>query len=216
VIAENENAVESDEPTEIEHSEAAEADSVVTEVDSAAADSAIEYPGEPPADPKRTRVVRGLIPALLVALLVASAIFAGTSYFLWHRADERTNAVSSDVVLKAATDGATAMLSYTPQTMDKDFATAKSYMTGDFLKYYTDFTNSVVAPAVKDKGVKKQTTVVRAAVSELHPDSATVLAFLNQVTASKDDPDGSYNQSSVKIGLKKVDGKWLMATFDPI
>lgn len=162
------------------------------------------------------RVVRWLIPVLLAVLLAGSAGFATWAYFDLYVPDMQTNAMSSDAVLKAASEGAVAMLSYAPETMDKDFAKAKSHLTGDFLGYYTDFTQKVVTPAVKQKDVKTQATVARAAVSEMHPDSALVLAFINQVTVSKENPDGSFAQSAVKISMNKVDGNWLIAAFDPI
>ena len=216
MIAENENIVESDGPTEDEHSEATEVDTTATEGDSAGADGAIEYPVEPQVDTKRTWTVRRLIPALLAVLLVASAIFAGTGYFLWYRADQRANTASADVVLTAAKDGAVAMLSYAPETMDKDFANAKSHLTGDFLAHYAKFTQSVVTPVVKQKSVKTQATIAQAAVAELHRDSAMVLAFINQVTVSKENPDGSFAASSVKISMQNVNGKWLISAFDPV
>jgi Mce-associated membrane protein len=58
--------------------------------------------------------------------------------------------------------------------------------------------------------------VVRAAVAEIHPDSAIVLLFINQVTTSKENPDGAFAASSVKVTLKKIDGRWLISAFDPV
>lgn len=202
MTVENEN---SGTPTEIADSEAAEVESSVDV-------GTVE--GQPA--PAGRRTVRWLIPALLAVLLVGSAAFAGTLYVKWYRPDQQMTAAVSDGVLKAATEGAVAMLSYAPETMDKDFANAKSHLTGDFLKYYTNFTQTVVTPAVKEKSVKTQATVARAAVSELHPDSALVLAFINQITVSKQNPDGSFAQSSVKISMSKVDGQWLISAFDPV
>jgi Mce-associated membrane protein len=225
MTAENENIIESDGPIEIENSEA-------SEVDTDATDSAAESPVEPQPDSKGTRTVRRLIPVLLAVLLLGSAVFAGASYYFWYRADQRTNTASADVVLKAASDGAVAMLSYAPETMDKDFANAKSHLTNlpplppqpptpgaptkGFLDYYTDFTKTVVTPAVKQKSVKTQATIARAAVSELHQDSAMVLAFINQITVSKENPDGSFAASAVKISMRDVNGKWLISAFDPV
>ena len=100
--------------------------------------------------------------------------------------------------------------------MDTDFATAKSHLTGDFLSYYTQFTEQVVTPAAKQKSVKTSATVVRAAVSDMHPDSATVLVFINQVTTSKENPDGAFAASAVKVGLKKISDAWLISSFDPV
>jgi Mce-associated membrane protein len=50
----------------------------------------------------------------------------------------------------------------------------------------------------------------------MHPDSAVVLVFINQTTMSSENPDGSMAASSVKVGMKKVDGTWLIASFDPV
>ena len=83
--------------------------------------------------------------------------------------DRRRRAPQSAV--KAASDGTVALLSYSPESLDKDFATAKSKLTGSFLSYYTQFTEQIVAPAAKQKSVKTKASVVRAAVSEIHPDT---------------------------------------------
>lgn len=99
---------------------------------------------------------------------------------------------------------------------DSDFAAAKSHLTGDFLSYYTKFTEQIVAPAAKQKAVKTAASVNRAAVVELHPDSAVVLLFVNQSTTSKENPDGAFVASSVKVGMEKVDGAWLISAFDPV
>ena len=85
--------------------------------------------------------------------------------------------------------------------MDKDFANAKSHLTGDFLNYYTQFTHDIVTPAVQQKAVKTSATIVQSAVSELKPGSAVVLVFLNQTTTSKENPNGSFTASAVKVGL---------------
>jgi Mce-associated membrane protein len=50
----------------------------------------------------------------------------------------------------------------------------------------------------------------------MNPTSATVLLFLNQTTTSKENPDGSFTASSVKVGLTKVGNDWLINAFDPV
>jgi Mce-associated membrane protein len=165
---------------------------------------------------------RLLVPVLLGVLLVASAAFASWIYFAEYRPDRQTNDQVSADVLRAATEGTIALLSYSPESLDKDFANAKSHLTGEFLNYYTQFTNDIVTPAAKQKNVKTSAQIARsadkdaAAVSELQPGSAEVLVFINQNTTSKENPDGSFTASSVKVGLTKVDGKWLISSFDPV
>jgi Mce-associated membrane protein len=153
---------------------------------------------------------------VLTVALLASAGIAAWLYFGQYRTDRQTNDAAANVALDAAKTGTVAMLSYSPESLDKDFANAKSHLTGDFLSYYTNFTQQVVTPAAKEKAVKTTAAVVRAAVSELHPDSAVVLVFINQNTTSKENPDGAFAASAVKVGLKKINDTWLIGSFDPV
>jgi Mce-associated membrane protein len=109
-----------------------------------------------------------------------------------------------------------ALLSYKPDTLNQDFAAAKSHLTGDFLNYYDQFTKQVVTPAAQTKAVTTTAQVVGAAASELHPNSAVVLIFVNQVTTSKERPDPAMSASSVLVSLTKVHGNWLITKFDPV
>lgn len=157
-----------------------------------------------------------LVPLVLAILLFGSAGFASWLYQTEFRPDRETNAAVAADTIKAATDGAVALLSYAPETMDGDFATAKSHLTGDFLSYYTKFTQDIVTPAVQQKSVKTLASVVQSGVAELKPGSAVVLVFLNQVTTSKENPNGSFTASAVKVGLTDVGGRWLISSFDPV
>jgi Mce-associated membrane protein len=166
------------------------------------------------------RVLRGarrnFVAIVIAVALIASAGVAAGLYFGQYRQDRETNAAAANVALDSAKNGTVALLSYSPESLDKDFANAKSNLTGDFLSYYTQFTEQIVTPAAKEKQVKTSASVVRAAVAEIHPDSAIVLLFINQVTTSKENPDGAFAASSVKVTLKKIDGRWLISAFDPV
>ena len=153
---------------------------------------------------------------VLAALVVASVAAAGSVYWWIYRPDQQTNAAAQQRVTDAARDGTVALLSYAPETLDKDLATAKSHLTGEFLKYYSDFTDKIVAPAAKQKGVKTEATVARAAVSEMQPDRAVVLVFVNKVTTSKDRQDPALATSSVLVTMVNQDGRWLISEFNPV
>jgi Mce-associated membrane protein len=210
---ESAEAVELTEPAVID--ETVEAKEPV-DADDAPTDDAVEAE-ETPARRSAPSGIRRHIGAILVTVaLVASAGVAGWLYFYQYRVDQQTNEAATNVALEAAKNGTVALLSYSPESLDKDFAAAKSNLTGDFLSYYTQFTEQIVTPAAKEKQVKTAASVTRAAVSEMHPDSATVLVFVNQVTTSKENPDGAFAASSVKVGMKKIDGRWLINTFDPV
>jgi Mce-associated membrane protein len=168
-----------------------------------------------PAPGRSLRAVP-VIPAVLVLALLAAGGLAAWMYFSQYRPDQATDQAASQSAIDAARDGTVAMLSYKPGTLDQDFAAAKSHLTGDFLNYYDTFTKQIVSPAAKDKAVTTTAQVVGAAATELHPKSAVVLVFVNQVTTSKERPDPSAAASSVLVSLTKVQGSWLINKFDPV
>jgi len=157
-----------------------------------------------------------LIPAALVLGLLAAGGLAGWLYFTQYRPDTQTDNAVAQSVVNAARDGTVALLSYKPDTLNQDFAAAKSHLTGDFLNYYDQFTKEVVTPAAQTKGVTTTAQVTGAAVSELNPDKAVVLVFIDQATASKERPDPAMASSSAKVSLAKVHGEWLINKFDPL
>ncbi|MCX6484550.1 MAG: hypothetical protein NT146_15055, partial [Mycobacterium sp.] len=125
---------------------------------------------------------------LPLALLLASAVAAGSVYWFLYRADRLTDTASQQEVIAAAREGTEAVLSYSSENLDKSLADAKSHLTGEFLDHYSTFTDDVVRPAVTQKGVKTESNVARAAVSEMRPGQAQVLVFVNQVTTSRERP----------------------------
>jgi Mce-associated membrane protein len=173
-------------------------------------------PGDSRA-PRSRHGLRAKVSAVLLSVaLIAAAGLAGWLYVNEYRPDQETDPAAAKVALDAATSGTIALLSYSPESLDQDFAAAKSRLTGDFLSYYTQFTEQIVTPAAKEKSVKTTASVVRAAVSEIKPDAAEVLVFINQTTTSKENPDGAFAASAVKVGLKKISDAWLISSFDPV
>lgn len=158
----------------------------------------------------------GLIPAILIVTAVVTCAVAAGLYWRQYLPDRQTDAAAADAVIAATTDGTIALLSYSPDSLDQDFAKGRSHLTGEFLSYYNDFTQQIVTPAAKKKGVSTTAAVVQAAVSELHPSSATVLAFVNQTTTSNESAGPSLAVSTVVVHLTKVDGAWLISSFDPV
>jgi Mce-associated membrane protein len=157
-----------------------------------------------------------VVAVVLVLLLLVSGGLVAWLYFTDYRPDRQTDNAAAQSAVAAAREGTVALLSYKPETLEQDFTTAKSHLTGDFLGYYEKFTREIVTPAAKEKAVKTSAQVVSAAVSELHPDSAAVLVFVNQTTTSKDRPDPSMSASSVLVSLTRANGRWLITKFDPV
>ncbi len=157
-----------------------------------------------------------LVATVAVGLVLASAIAAASVYWWLYRPDRLTDAAARQQVVSAAKEGTEALLSYSPENLDADLANAKSHLTGEFLSYYTDFTDEVVAPASRDKGVKTEANVARAAVSQMRPGHADVLVFVNQVTTSKERPTPALATSSVMVNLVENGGRWLISGFNPV
>jgi Mce-associated membrane protein len=156
-----------------------------------------------------------ILAGLLVLLIVASLSLLGSLLYFSYLPDRDTDAAAAKAAISAASDGTVAVLSYSPDTLDRDFSSAKSHLTGDFLSYYGQFTREIVGPAAKQKGVKTTAVVLRAALSEFHPNSGVVLLFVNQTTQSKDRPEPTMTSSSVLVTMTKADGKWLISSFNP-
>jgi Mce-associated membrane protein len=157
-----------------------------------------------------------VIPLVLVLALLAAGGLAAWLYFSEYRPDEQTDAAVAQSAVDAARSGTLALLSYKPDTLDKDVAAAKSHLTGDFLNSYDEFTKQILSPAAKEKAVATTAQVVGAAATDVRPDSAVVLVFVNQVSTSRERPDPAMASSSVLVSLTKADGGWLITKFDPL
>jgi Mce-associated membrane protein len=166
------------------------------------------------------RWTRGLLarwrPILLTLVLVATTGYAVGYFYLIYRPDLQTDNAAAHQVIKAASDGAVALLSYSPETLDRDLTNAKSRVTEDYLAYYQRFADQIVGPAAQRGQVTTTASVVKAAVSEMHPNSAVVLVFLKQKTASKEKPQPIVTSSSVRVEMTKVNGSWLIEKLEAI
>ncbi|ORW96675.1 twin-arginine translocation pathway signal [Mycobacterium sp. IEC1808] len=151
---------------------------------------------------------------LLTLLLIAALSNAARIFYFDYRPDLQTDRATAHQVIRAASDGAVALLSYSPETLDRDFANAKSRLTEDYLAYYQRFADQVVGPSAQRGQVTTTATVVKAAVSELQPNSAVVLVFIKQKTTSKAKPEPVVTSSSLKVAMEKVKGSWLIDKFD--
>jgi Mce-associated membrane protein len=154
--------------------------------------------------------------SIVATVLVVTAVGVPAGlYFVLYRPDQQVGDAAAHQAVQAASDGSVAVLSYAPDHLDRDFAKAKSYLTGNFLAYYTKFTEQLAALA-QQKHVTETAQIVRAAVSELHPDSAIVLVFINQTATSKDKPQPQTTANSARVTLTKVKGAWLISNLDPL
>ena len=179
-----------------------------------AADTPVE--GMPTTPTVRRRLAGRRWMAALAAAVLLAVVLAGSVYWRVYRPDQLTDVRSQEQVLEVARAATEALLSYSPESVDNNVEDAKSRLTGEFLERYSQFADSVVVPAAKERGVKTEANVARVAVSQMRPDSAQVLAFVNQVTTSKERPTPALATSSVMMTLVREGGRWLVAEFNPI
>ncbi len=92
---------------------------------------------------------------MLAVFFLGSAGMGSWAYLTQLHPDLQTDSAAAAATIKAASDGSIAVLSYSPESLDKDFAAARK-------------------------------------------------------------PAGSLTASSVKVGLTKVNGAWLIYAFDPV
>jgi Mce-associated membrane protein len=118
--------------------------------------------------------------------------------------------------IQAASIGTVKVLTYSPNTLEQDFSAAEALLTGDFLTYYKQFTNQVVAPAARENAVTTTATVLRVGVDSMTSQKAVLLVFVNQNTSRRDRPSPTLSSSSVLVGLAKVNGAWLINSFNPV
>jgi Mce-associated membrane protein len=152
--------------------------------------------------------VFGLLPALVMVAAL------GVGYLKWQNATQGTPQDAAQSV-QAATETAVAMLSYTPDTAQKDLGAARDRLTGAFRDSYSNLVNKVVIPGAKQQRVSAEATSPAAASVLATDDHAVVLVFINQTTTIGQDPPTN-TASSVRMSLDKIQGRWLVSGFDPV
>lgn len=151
----------------------------------------------------------GLLPALALIMAVA----AGYLKYLdvWSHDSELARIQS----VQTATEGTVVMLSYRPDTAEKDLTAAEDRLTGSFRDSYARLIHDVVIPGAKQKQISAVATTPAAAPVFADRKHAVVLIFVNQaITVGNDAPTNT--SSVVRVTLDNADGRWLISAFDPI
>jgi Mce-associated membrane protein len=179
-----------------------------TEAAVAAAD-AVEAPVERGSRFSWTRLLVVALPAL--ALIIA----LGVAYLKWLDGTARESHTAAEASVRAASESTIAILSYKPETVDRDLKAAAERLTAGFRQQYTQLVNDVVAPGAKQQHIAAVATVPAAASVSATGKHAVVLAFVDQTTTIGNDAP-TQTTSSVRVSLEKVDGRWLISQFDPV
>ena len=165
--------------------------------------------GVGPLRPRWSTVASAVLPALALLLACAAALakFQGMSV------RETANAQAESV--RAATDTTIALLSYKPDTVQRDLEAAQSRLSGSFLLDYTKLIHDVVIPGAQQKRVSAVATVPAAAAVRATDSHAEVLLYVNQTITMGDDAPTN-TASSVRVTLERLDNHWLITQFDPV
>ena len=89
----------------------------------------------------------GVLPGL--ALVVALA----AGYLKWLGGSTQDSAALRAETVRIGSEDAVALLSYKPESVDKDLGAARDRLTGDFKDAYTALTRQVVIPGAKEKHI---------------------------------------------------------------
>jgi Mce-associated membrane protein len=156
---------------------------------------------------------RALVYAVLPALALLLAITAG--FLKWQDVSARSSQIARIEAVAAAKDATIALLSYQPDSAEKDLDAARDRLTGTFKESYTQLIHDVVIPGAKEKHISSVASVPAAAAVSATRNHAVAVLFVNQTTVvGTDAPTDS--QSSVRVTLDKIDGRWLVSGFEPI
>lgn len=153
--------------------------------------------------------------ALVILPTLAVSIAAGAGYLKWQDSWARGAAVAGVESVEVAKESTVALLSYQPDTAEKDLEAARDRLTGNFKDSYTQLVHDVVIPGAKKQHISAAATVPAAASVSATPRHAVALLFVNQTVLVGNDPPTD-TASTVRVTLDKVDNRWLISAFDPI
>jgi len=179
-----------------------------------------DVPGQPAdeadsdvAAARRGRVSRTLVSAVLAVVVVAAAVvfavFAAKASGRDAAADHRASA------LAAARQAAVNFTSYDYRHLDTDYKRVRDGSTGAF-KADFDKQSKVLAQVIQQSKAVAQGQAVDAAVVAATASDATVLVAVDDTITNTQAPKGVVKHYRLRIDLKNVDGRWLVANVQPV
>lgn len=156
------------------------------------------------------RALAFVIMPVLVLLLTA-----GVAYLKWRDVQEQRAHTAAVQAVPAATETAIAILSYQPDTAEKELTAARDRLTGDFRDEYTKLITDTVIPGAKEKRIAVTAKSPAAGLVSATAEKAVVLVYIDQTTIIGTGAPTD-TASSVRVTLDKEGDKWLVSKFDPI
>ncbi|MBG0727780.1 MULTISPECIES: hypothetical protein [Mycobacterium] len=154
-------------------------------------------------------LVFGVLPVL--ALLIAAA----AGFLKWQDAWVRNSGTAGIESVAAAKESTVALLSYQPDSVEKDLGAARDRLTGKFKDSYTQLVQDVVIPGAKKDHISAIATVPAAASVSATPNHAVALVYVDQTVAVGNDAPTD-TSSTVRVTMDKIGNRWLISSFDPV
>lgn len=158
----------------------------------------------------RIKIVFG---ALAAAGLIAAIVLGVSGYQLWQQ--DKTEQARTDA-MSTASRTVSAMFTYEPATVDTELPRAADNLTESFRAEYLKLIEQAIAPGAKEKQLTVKATTQAEAVVSADAEKAVILLYLNQLTTSKDAPEGTTSGSRVRVSLDKADNRWLVSQVTPV
>jgi Mce-associated membrane protein len=185
------------------------------EASSEDADTETEEPKDVELPVHRRRVKWSGVLAFGVLPVLALLVAAAAGFLKWQDGWIRNSGTAAIESVAAAKESTISLLSYQPDSVEKDLGAARSRLTGKFRDSYTDLVRDVVIPGAKTDHISAIATVPAAASVSATPSHAVALVYVDQVvTVGNDAPTDT--ASTVRVTLDKVGSRWLISSFDPI
>lgn len=147
----------------------------------------------------------------LAIVLAVTLVLAGLAVAR-HKASERARVSAA----KAAQQAAVAVLSADYRQLDANIKRAESWLTPSFRKDYLQLAQQAFGQLARDNHLLLTSTVVGYGVREASPDRVVVLLFVDQVSTTLNKPTPKLAQNRVRMTMRKVDGRWLVAKIDAL
>jgi Mce-associated membrane protein len=155
-----------------------------------------------------------------LVLVLIVGIVSATGFGVWqavrtYRVEQPPDTAARDAVLEVGKSTTIAMLSYTAENVENQLNDSLSLLTGEFRETYDKLIHDTVIPSARQQKISTTAQVPGAAVESISRDRATLILFINQTTTTGT-AEPTTSASSVRMGLQKIDDKWLVDKFDPL
>jgi Mce-associated membrane protein len=165
-----------------------------------------DMPAEPDKDADRRS------PATILLALLASAclVMAVACLYLWHQTThDRAVERAREDARAAAQSEAKDLLSYNFRTLDYDLSRAKSEMTPDMAKSFTDYWQ-IFRPSVLKSQTQALTQIQVTGVTDATPTRVEVVLFVKMISVNAAHKEPQVDTSWPRLQMRKIGKKWLI------